>query len=418
MHKMKFYFFFVFTFLFASFALYGQSYDCNFSSPVLKIDFGTLGFGKDFNLSTLKNYSKKKSGCPNDGEYSFTNYSSNCFDGKWHIISEDHTIGDENGKMMVVNASQRPSIFFNNYIAGLTPGKHYEFSFWVVNICKFADGCLPTPPIIKTSFFNGKNEVANFQTGFISQTASPVWKLFYGDFTVPQDASMIVLQMEDVTIGGCGNDFAIDDIVLKECKKETPKVVEQPKAAPVIVAKELPKPILVLPKEKVKPVVETGPQKIEKTIPVLKPLVEKKVPVTVSTKDIKPITIDKKEKTIVIPKILLSRDNEVARKIETEETEMVIELYDNGDIDGDTVTIYHNNQIIANHAGLSSKPITLKIKINKNEPHHELVMVADNLGSIPPNTSLMIITANKKRYEVYISSTDKKNAKVIIDLKE
>jgi hypothetical protein len=96
---------------------------------------------------------------------------------------------------------------------------------------------------------------------------------------------------------------------------------------------------------------------------------------------------------------------------------MVIELYDNGDIDGDTVTIYHNNELVVNRAGLSSKPITIKIKVDKNAPHHELVMVANNLGSIPPNTSLMIVTANKKRYEVYISSSEQKNAKVVIDLK-
>jgi hypothetical protein len=80
--------------------------------------------------------------------------------------------------------------------------------------------------------------------------------------------------------------------------------------------------------------------------------------------------------------------------------------------------VKYTNILVVNHARLITKFITLKIKINKNEPHHELVMVADNLGSIPPNTSLVIITANKKRYEVYISSTDKKNAKVIIDLKE
>jgi hypothetical protein len=45
-------------------------------------------------------------------------------------------------------------------------------------------------------------------------------------------------------------------------------------------------------------------------------------------------------------------------------------------------------------------------------------MVADNLGSIPPNTSVMIITADGKRYEVFISSNEQKNARVILDLKK
>jgi hypothetical protein len=45
-------------------------------------------------------------------------------------------------------------------------------------------------------------------------------------------------------------------------------------------------------------------------------------------------------------------------------------------------------------------------------------MVADNLGSIPPNTSLMVVTTKDKEYRVFISSTDQQNAKVVIDLKE
>ena len=57
-----------------------------------------------------------------------------------------------------------------------------------------------------------------------------------------------------------------------------------------------------------------------------------------------------------------------------------------------------------------------KIKVNPAEPHHELVMVADNLGSIPPNTSVMIITSKNRRYEVSLSSSEKQNAKVVIDL--
>jgi len=45
-------------------------------------------------------------------------------------------------------------------------------------------------------------------------------------------------------------------------------------------------------------------------------------------------------------------------------------------------------------------------------------MVADNLGTIPPNTSVMIITTPSKRYEVFISSSEQKNAKVVFDLKK
>ena len=45
-------------------------------------------------------------------------------------------------------------------------------------------------------------------------------------------------------------------------------------------------------------------------------------------------------------------------------------------------------------------------------------MVAENLGSIPPNTSVMIITTASKRYEVFISSDEQNNAKVVFELKK
>ena len=116
------------------------------------------------------------------------------------------------------------------------------------------------------------------------------------------------------------------------------------------------------------------------------------------------------------PPALTSRTNDVFKRIETEPGQIKVNLYDNGEIDGDTISIYHNNVRIMAHARLSAKPISLSIPIDPSNPHHELVMVAENLGSIPPNTSLMIITAGTKRYEVFISSTTQRNAKVRQDI--
>ena len=123
-------------------------------------------------------------------------------------------------------------------------------------------------------------------------------------------------------------------------------------------------------------------------------------------------------KTIALPRPIASRANPVIKQIETAASELLIELYDNGQIDGDTVSIYHNNQLLVSRAGLSDKPLKIKITVDAQQPHHELIMVAENLGSIPPNTSLMIVTAKDKRYEIFISSSEQKNAKIVIDLKE
>ena len=44
------------------------------------------------------------------------------------------------------------------------------------------------------------------------------------------------------------------------------------------------------------------------------------------------------------------------------------------------------------------------LDIDEDEQMNELVMYAENLGSIPPNTALMIVTDGTKRYEVRITS--------------
>jgi type IV secretory pathway VirB9-like protein len=59
---------------------------------------------------------------------------------------------------------------------------------------------------------------------------------------------------------------------------------------------------------------------------------------------------------------------------------------------------------------LSTEPISLNVTMTEDD--NELIMYAENLGSIPPNTALMIVTVGDKRYEVNISSTEQTNGAV------
>ena len=49
---------------------------------------------------------------------------------------------------------------------------------------------------------------------------------------------------------------------------------------------------------------------------------------------------------ITVPEILRKRENKLAQQIETPGAVISIELYDNGEIDADTVSIYLNNERI------------------------------------------------------------------------
>lgn len=111
---------------------------------------------------------------------------------------------------------------------------------------------------------------------------------------------------------------------------------------------------------------------------------------------------------------LLEKSFDVVRTIQTSAPAFTIDLYDNGQIDGDTISLYHNGLLIVSKQRLSSQPISFTLQINKSERVHEFVLVAENLGSIPPNTSLLIVTAGNKRHEVFISTTEEKNAKLLV----
>lgn len=108
---------------------------------------------------------------------------------------------------------------------------------------------------------------------------------------------------------------------------------------------------------------------------------------------------------------LSKRDRELVKEIRMNVAEAKIELYDNAEIDGDTVTILLNDRLLLYKRQLTDKPLVIPVTLMPNTDY-EFVMYADNLGSIPPNTSLMVITAGSQRYEVRISSSQEKSAMV------
>lgn len=115
---------------------------------------------------------------------------------------------------------------------------------------------------------------------------------------------------------------------------------------------------------------------------------------------------------------LEKRNNDVLRQITVDHDSITVTLYDNGEIDGDSVTLIYNNKIITTHQRLTDKPVTYTLKISPGNNTNELVMYAENLGSIPPNTALMIIQDGNKRYELNVSSTRNTNGVISFRLRE
>lgn len=97
------------------------------------------------------------------------------------------------------------------------------------------------------------------------------------------------------------------------------------------------------------------------------------------------------------------RNNTVLKTIQVDNKTVRVDLYDNGEIDGDSISLFYNGKLLMSSKRLSDKPITLTINVDDNTVN-ELVMYAENLGTISPNTALMVVTDGPKRYEVRITS--------------
>jgi hypothetical protein len=167
-----------------------------------------------------------------------------------------------------------------------------------------------------------------------------------------------------------------------------------------------------------KPPASTAKVSAPATKPTEKPANPTKSPVEpnkVSTEIVKKDTEPVKPNPAPVPPpppILKERKNELFKTITTNKRIIEVSFYDNGEIDGDTISVYNNNRLIASKKGLSAKPVVIKVELTDDNPEQDVVMVAENLGRIPPNTALMIVMAGDERFTVFLNSSEQKNAMV------
>ena len=112
-----------------------------------------------------------------------------------------------------------------------------------------------------------------------------------------------------------------------------------------------------------------------------------------------------------------NRKNNILKKVALKQANFKVDLYDDGDIDGDIVSVYFNGKPILINKTLTDKPLTLNLTANPDIAENELLIYAENEGSIPPNTALMIVTDGSTRTEVRITSDAKKNGVVLFTQK-
>jgi hypothetical protein len=124
-------------------------------------------------------------------------------------------------------------------------------------------------------------------------------------------------------------------------------------------------------------------------------------PETIEKEDTKKIAHSFTKRAPVLNKVLLVESDSVR-----------VSFYDNGEIDGDSISVFVNQELVLKHQELAARALTLYIRLDSTLETNEISMYAENLGKYPPNTALMVVTDGTNRYEVFMSSNLKENATI------
>lgn len=163
-----------------------------------------------------------------DGQYCIYNTSTGLNTG-WHVGMEDHTEGDVDGRMLFVNAAFDPGEFYRRSII-LTENENFSFNAWITtvydtdtNIC--GGNSIPANVLFRIEDPSGAL-IAETNTGDIPNGPDPNWLQFSITFNTGANTE-IQLVLINNSIGGCGNDLAIDDITLTK-EGESPTIETPP----------------------------------------------------------------------------------------------------------------------------------------------------------------------------------------------
>jgi len=181
---------------------------------------------------------------------------------------------------------------------------------------------------------------------------------------------------------------------------------------------------------KEEPVAKVKPTEKEKPAVVkaakVKPVKEKEVTKAKEVAETKEAIVKNEPEIKTIPQAqpkqaasdINGRIIETIQSVNYSSDSLVISLYDNGEVDGDTVSVLMNGNVIMPLVGLSTNPVRKTIYTKDITDSIQIVMYAENLGSLPPNTGLLIVYDGKDRYEIRFSGDLKKNAAIVFKRKE
>jgi dipeptidyl aminopeptidase/acylaminoacyl peptidase len=110
-----------------------------------------------------------------------------------------------------------------------------------------------------------------------------------------------------------------------------------------------------------------------------------------------------------------TRKNTVFSRIPVSVKNITLDIFDNASVDGHSISVYYNNKLLVNNQLLSEKPININLVLDDKAPQHEIILFANNLGGILPNTATIVVKAGDKRYELHSSASLTENAVLVLE---
>lgn len=133
---------------------------------------------------------------------------------------------------------------------------------------------------------------------------------------------------------------------------------------------------------------------------------------------VKPLPLVTKDSNIIAKKeVYEKRETNIIKAFPVNTDSVTLRLFDNGIVDGDTVSVFNNDAVVVSRLKLSSKAYEIKIAVDRNG-ENKIVMYAHNLGEIPPNTALMEIYSGKTMYSLLITSDLQKSSGILLKYKK
>ena len=107
------------------------------------------------------------------------------------------------------------------------------------------------------------------------------------------------------------------------------------------------------------------------------------------------------------------RKDHLQQTVDVASDSLLLSFYDNGVVDGDSISVYLNDQPVISNTKLTSVATKKAVYVGgMNEI--KLLLVAENLGTIPPNTGLLVIRDGDKSYQVNFTADMQTNASIVL----